>query len=130
PERRTETPPAGPDRLHHRADDDRRAPDRAAQLRVVPAAARLVLRAAVGRPARRLARLGRALHAGSDLLRAGLETRANRRLAGRFPALPLAPRAAARPLLVGGHRGTDRAAESGHRSVTSELRGVVRAGDR
>ncbi len=122
------TSPAACAGRDHRARLHRRRPaDRAAQLRVLPAAARLVLRAAVRRAARRLAALGRPLCAGADLRRAGLATGADRRLGARVPAVPLASRAAARTILVGGRGRGDGAAEPRDRSVPAELCGVVRA---
>ena len=64
--------------------------DRVAELRSLPAPARLVLRAALRRPARRLAPRRSPLHRRGRLPRPRLPARADRRLARRLRALPVA----------------------------------------
>ena len=87
----------------------------------------LLLRAALRRPARGLAPRRRPLHALSDLRRSGLAARAAPRLDPRLRALPLAARAATRPVVVGGRRRGDGPAEPRHRRLAPQLRGLVRA---
>src|SRR5207249_7560695 len=70
--------------------DDRRDRDRPPQLRDVPLPARLGLRAALRRAARRLAARGRPLHARPRLRLAGRAARTARGLGDRLLPLPVA----------------------------------------
>src|SRR5205807_8775384 len=77
--------PADRDRLGPRDRDLAR--DQPDALPAVPPAARRLLRAAVRRPARRLALRGLPLHARAHLLRPGLATRDDRLVARRIRAV-------------------------------------------
>ena len=106
-----------------RRGDGRRADDRPPLLRELPAHARVVLRAALRRPAGGLARRRLALRRTRRLLRPGRALGDARRLDRRVRALPVA--ASGRPLVVDGR--ARRGRRSRHRRDVAELRGRVRA---
>src|SRR5262249_7651161 len=124
-ERPAEAATEAADRCRLSGGNGRRNRDRPALLPVVPAPARLGLRATVRCPARRLAAGRRALHRTRLLLRPGRPSAAARRLGLRLRALPVA--LAARALLVDRRR---LASPSGARDldgIAAELRGGLRA---
>ena len=105
--------------------DARRAHDRPPLLPDLPAPARLVLRPALRRPARGLARGRVALQRAGRLRRPGGAARDDRRLDRRLCRLPVA--VSDRAALVGRPRREARAAGLGHRRVAAELRRLARA---